>query len=284
MQVDKNFVNICEHLFTFQWPERFPWENPKQLNKGKYFPCHKSRQVDFLLHWVVPASFADRQGSPRSDNAFERHRNNSSKEQRWHLIHSPDRPLETTTHRASSYLGGKPESTACSGLIAGEPYQWTVVGDNQPSHCFVIFDEVLCGSRWLLGLVCTLFSSHALVRVMSYGLNEWLRLDLSTCIYLACVSGCLQPSSIILHNALMWFDGRSVCLCGPGWKTWPRLMSRVIRSELLNPPFSLFSLIRLSGRLSNLPVVMNNDYMTGLATQKSWLNSFGLFSEQLHHH
>lgn len=125
-------------------------------------------------------------------------------------------------------------------LNAGEPYRWTVVGDNQPSHCFVIFDEVLCGSWWLLGLVCTLLSSQALVRVMSYGLNEWIRLDLSTCIYLACVSGCLQPSSIILHDALMWFDGRSVCLCGPGWKAWPRLMSRVIRSELLNPPFSLF--------------------------------------------
>lgn len=202
-----------------------------------------TRQVDFLLRWAVPAFFADRPGSPGSNNAFERHRHNSSKEQRWHLIHCPDRPLETTTHRASSYPGGKWESAACSGLIEGEPYRWTVVGDNHPSHCFVTFDEVSCGFWWLLGLVCTLLCSHALVRVISCGLNEWLRLDLS--IYLVYVSGCLQPSSIILHDALMWFDGRSVRLCGPGWKVWPRLMSWVIRSEFFKS--TLLSRFLLSG-------------------------------------
>lgn len=103
--------------------------------------------------------------------------------------------------------------------------------------------------------------------------------SLDTALDLACVSGCLQLNSIILHDALMWFDRRSVRLCGLSWKV--DVMGHQLRMFfffLIHSPLS-FSLFRLSGRLSKLPVVMNNDHMTGLASREWWqwgceLNTF----------
>lgn len=155
-------------------------------------------------------------------------------------------------------------------MLAFDPLSWQAFGDHHPQSIILPGQKVReCGLLWINcrwavigGLYWALFRNlwwfrevlddflgwyacYFSLMLWSYGLNEWLSFDLNTEVCLASVSGCLQPDSITLRNALMWFDGRPVRLCGPGWKVWPRLMSWVIRSEHFKS--TLLSLFLSSG-------------------------------------